>query len=85
MNIPKNLPIHQSQACFQCKKCMAAAAAVKDAADCLMTMPSLMLEPLHLGRGFFLGSLAPPWRRYESGGFHWKLAQNGELNGLFNG
>ena len=33
----------------------------------------------------FLGSLAPPWRRYESGGFHWKLAQNGELNGLFNG
>lgn len=33
-------------ACFQCNKCMAAAAAVKDAADCLMTMPSLMLEPL---------------------------------------
>lgn len=33
-------------ACFQCKKCMAAAAAVKDAADCLMTMPSLLLEPL---------------------------------------
>lgn len=33
-------------ACFQCNKCMAAAEACKDAADCLMTMPSLMLEPL---------------------------------------
>lgn len=33
-------------ACFQCKQCTAAAAAAQDAADCLMTMPSLMLEPL---------------------------------------
>ena len=36
-------------ACFQCKACVAAAAAAQDAADCLMTMPSLMLEPLCLG------------------------------------
>ena len=44
-----NWPFFYAQACFQCNKCMAAAAAVKDAADCLMTMPSLMLEPLHRG------------------------------------
>ncbi|CAK9008791.1 Alpha/beta hydrolase domain-containing protein 17C [Durusdinium trenchii] len=33
-------------ACFQCGKCAEAATAVQEAADCLMTMPSLLLEPL---------------------------------------